>query len=269
MGHILEETGMGVMTAGARQRASLATVGTQGGVGAAVAGELLRSSMLFKGFSMSMVTKHWARAASLPTGGGTAQYHATLFTIGTIAGAVALQLQAMTRGEDPENIVEPKFWGRAILKGGGLGFYGDFLTEATNSDDTHLITSLLAGPVGTSAESAYNLSLGAAIKAGKGERTDEGGNLIKMARNNNPLSNWYTKAAFDHLIWNDLQEAASPGYLDRMQQRAQKSRNASWWWDPHEGLPHAAPDASKLFQPQVGAQQLDTMGDVMDKAIGQ
>ncbi len=267
LGHVLEETNMGVMQQGARQRASLAGVGTTGGTAAAVGGELLRSSMLFKGFSAAMMQKHWTRAGSLPTGAGTAGYMARLFTIGTIAGGVALELQALARGEDPPNIVEPKFWGKAILKGGGLGYMGDFLSEAVNSNDNHPVAAAI-GPVATTMEDAYNLTLGAAIKASQGERTDEAGNLIRFVRNNNPLNNWYTKAAFDHLIFNDMQEAVSPGYLDRMAQKAQKSRGTSWYYDPHESLPHAAPDFSKMLQPERGAEQIQGIEDVANAALG-
>lgn len=265
LGHVLEEQSMGVMESGARQRAWMAGVGQGGGTAGAVAGELAKSAMLFKGFSFAMMQKHWTRAGSMD---GTANYAARLITIGSIAGAAALQLQALARGEDPPNVAEPKFWAKAVLKGGGAGFYGDFLSEATNSNDNDLIAGLI-GPAATEAQTIYNLTGGAAIKAAQGERTDELAHVIRYARSNNPLSTWYTKAAFDHLIWNDMQEAANPGYLDRMQSRAQSSRNTSWYWDPHESLPHTVPDTGKLWQPEQGAQQIDSIKNVVDKVAGQ
>lgn len=265
LGHVLEETGMGVMTQGARQRAFQASIGKRGGTAGAVLGELARSAMLFKGFSFSMMSKHWTRANSIE---GTGGYYARLFTIGTIAGAVALELQALSRGENPPNVAEPEFMAKAILKGGGLGFYGDFLSNAVNSNDNSLIAGLV-GPLATEGETAINLTVGAAIQAAQGERTDEAAKLIRFARSNNPLSMWYTKAAFDHLIWNDMQEAVSPGYLDRMKDRAQQERGTSWYFDPNESLPQAAPDLSTIWQPERGAEQFEKMGEVAKAAVGE
>ncbi len=261
MGHILEEVGMGVMDTGPRERAKMA-FGTQSGT---VGGELMRSAMLFKGFSASMMMKHWARAGAMPTGVGTAGYVTRLITIGTIMGAVAQQIRALASGQDPPNVAEPKFWGTAILRGGGLGFYGDFLYSEMTQHDTSLIPALL-GPLATEAESAWNLTGAAMFKAGRGERTDEGGNVVRWMRGNTPLLNmWYTKAAFDHLLWNDLQEAMSPGYLDRMKAKQESQRGTSWWWDAHDKLPQATPNPGQLWRPQLGEKQLESVGDQVDR----
>ncbi|HEY1900764.1 MAG TPA: hypothetical protein VGG49_13330 [Steroidobacteraceae bacterium] len=255
LGHVLEETGMGVMDTGARERASM-MFGTTPGT---VAGELTRSALLFKSFSMSMMMKHWARAASMPTGRSSAMYAATLVVTGTIMGALANQIRNLTQGKDPENMASPQFWGSAILRGGGLGFYGDFLYDELTSHDTSLIPALM-GPLATSAEEVWNLTGAAAFKNAKGERTDEGANLVRFAKSNIPFQNmWYLRAAFEHLIWNNMQEAASPGYLDRMQAKAYAQRGSSWWWDPHDTTPQSAPDLSKAIQPDRGRQELDTI----------
>jgi hypothetical protein len=258
---------MGVMEQGARQRAGVASIGSKGGLAGAIGGELVRSAMLFKGFGLSMVQKHWARANSMEGGASKAQYYATLGTIGIITGAVALQLQGMARGEDPQNVASPVFWAKAILKGGGLGYAGDFLNDATNSNDNTL-SSFVGGPMMTEGQNLYNLTVGAAFKKAQGERTDEAANLIRFARSNNPLNYFYTKAAWDHLLWNNMQEAVSPGYLDRMQSKAEASRGTSWFYDPHEKTPLRAPDISKAWQPERGAQQIESIKNVAKSAIG-
>lgn len=257
LGHILEETGMGVMDSGVRER-TRATFGTKGGT---VMGELARSAMLFKGFSMSMVMKHWARAGSMGGKSG-AMYAAQLVVVGTILGGVATQLRGLAGGKDPQNIAEPKFWGEAALRGGGLGFYGDFLYSELTSHDTSLIPAVI-GPLATEAETVWNLTGGAAFKVARGERTDEKANLIRWAKGNIPvINNWYTKAALDHLIWNNMQEASSPGYLERMQAKAEAVRNTTYWWNPHDSLPQAAPDVMKAWQPNRGAEQLHSVAQV-------
>lgn len=252
LGHILEETGMGVMDTGSRERTRM-TFGTQAGT---AAGELTRAAMLFKGFSASMMMKHWARAGAMPNTSDTVSYAARLIVAGTVMGAISNQLHNLAAGKNPDNIAEPAFWGSAILRGGGLGFYGEFLYSEANSHDTSLTTAAL-GPLVTEGDALKQLTLDAAFKRARGERTDEGAKLIRFAKGEIPgLNMWYTQAATDHLIWNEMQEAANPGYLDRMQSKAQKERGTSWYWDPHNSLPSQGPDFAKMIQPDRGAEQL-------------
>lgn len=252
LGHVLEETGMGVMDTGARERVGM-TFGTKAGT---AAGELTRAAFLFKSFSWSMMMKHWSRAANMPTASDRAQYAARILVTGTVLGALATQLRNLTSGKDPANIAEPQFWGESFLRGGGLGFYGDFLYSELTSHDTSLIPALM-GPLATETENAWNLTGGAAFKASRGERTDEGAKAVRWAKGNIPFANmWYTQAAFDHLIWNAMQDAASPGYLDRMQSKAYAQRGTSWWWKPGDSLPTNGPDFAKAWQPDLGREQL-------------
>lgn len=252
LGHVLEETGMGVMDTGARERASM-LFGTTPGT---AAGELTRSAFLFKSFAVSMMLKHWARAASLPSGQATAAYAARLFVAGTVMGAVATQLRNLAAGKDPANVAEPRFWGESILRGGGLGVFGDFLYDSLSSRDTSIVETLGGPAAGTLAE-LWNLTGGAAIKASRGQKTDEGAKLVRFLRDNIPgATMWYTQAAFDHLIWNELQEAASPGYLERMQEKAYANRGTTYYWQPGEKAPSSAPDLAKAWQPDLGREQL-------------
>jgi hypothetical protein len=259
LGHVLEEIGMGVMDTGVRERTAM-RFGTQAGT---KAGELIRSMLLFKGFSASMMMKHWARASDMPTASAKGMYAARLLVTGTIMGAVATQLRNLAAGKNPQNVAEPQFWGEATLRGGGLGFYGDFLYSEATSHDTTLIPALM-GPLATESESAWNLTGGAAFKAARGERTDEGAKLLRYAKGNIPFLNmWYTQAATDHLIWNEMQEAVSPGYLDRMQVKAETTRGTSWYWDPHDSAPQSKPDFAKLWQPERGGEQLSKIADTI------
>ncbi len=265
LGHVLEETGMGVMDTGARERASM-LFGTTPGT---IAGELTRSALLFKSFSMSMMMKHWARAAAMPTGGATAGYVARLAVAGTIMGALATQLRNVVSGKDPANVAEPQFWGEAALRGGGLGFYGDFLYSELTSHDTSLIPALM-GPLVTSTEEVWNLTGAAAFKAMRGERTDEGAKLVRFLKGNVPFLNmWYTQAALDHLIWNEMQETASPGYLERMQNKAFTQRGTTWWWEPGQNAPTRGPDFAQMFQPERGREQMQRIADRLAQETGQ
>ncbi len=259
LGHVLEEVGMGVMDTGARQRAGGMFAGKQG----TVAGELLRSAMLFKSFSLSMMSKHWARAASLESNYATANYAARVLVGGTIMGALATQLRNISSGKDPANVAEPRFWGESFLRGGGLGFYGDFLYGELTSHDTTLIPAL-EGPMASETETLWNITGAAAFRAARGERVDEGAKVLRFIRGNTPFLNmWYTQAAVDHLIWNQMQEAASPGYLERMQAKAYADRGTTYWWEPGEHMPSNGPDFAKMWQPERGADQVQKIREAV------
>ncbi|WP_375761815.1 hypothetical protein [Klebsiella pneumoniae] len=48
---------------------------------------------------------------------------------------------------------------------------------------------------------------------------------------------WYLKAAVDHMIFNQMQEYFSPGYLRKMEQRSKKEFNQTYWWRPQDVTP--------------------------------
>jgi hypothetical protein len=262
LAHVLEDAGMGAMDTGARQRI-MTSIGTTKGTWA---GELWQSAMLFKSFSFSMMYKHWMRAASMPGAGSKFGYMAPLIIYGAALAALGNQLRVLLAGKDPENMASPKFWTAALLRGGGLGFYGDFLYDEFNSNDNSLAAAF-AGPLATTAEDVWKLTGAAAIHHIKGERTDEGGNLVRFAKQNVPVLNlWYLQAAMDHILWNQAQEAASPGYLERMQARAEAQRGTSWYWQPQEATPSRAPDTSSahLFDVERGKREIERTAQNVD-----
>lgn len=245
LAHIGEESGMGAMDTGPRQQLRV-NFGTQAGT---YGGEIWRATNLFRGFAFSMMMKHWYRAASMD-GIGRAKYIGALGLYGTLIAAVGNQIRDVISGKDPESMaLTPdnwKFWGKAVLRGGGLGFFGDFLYNELNQNDTSLAAAV-GGPGLTEAEDLYKVTLGAAQKAAQGKRVDEGANVVRFLRGNTPYTGlWYMQAAWDHLLWNHLQEAASPGYLQRMQSRAEKY-GQQFYWNPDEGAPSRTPDVARAF----------------------
>lgn len=239
LAHVLEEAGMGAMDTGPRQRVTV-NLGTQRGT---FGGELWRSMNLFRSFAFSMMMKHWSRAAEMD-GIGKAKYMAPLLVYGTVIAALGNQVRNILGGQNLDNMGDPAFWGRAFLRGGGLGFFGDFLQNEVTQHDTSLAAAL-GGPAATTAEDLLSMTHGAFFKSRRGEQTDEAAKLIRFGRENVPFANlWYTQAAFDHLLWHHMQEAASPGYLDRMEARQEKLYGHTYWWHPGETLPSEFPDVS-------------------------
>jgi len=238
LGVTLEETDMAVIRPGAQDK-FLTGAGMERGTWK---GELTRSFFQFKAFPLAMISRHWMRGMGMETAGGKAAYLASLIAGTTILGAVSQTINDLLSGKDVRNYNPfegehgAKNWMAAFLKGGSLGLYGDFLfSGATQSNQQGPIAALL-GPVAGLGEEIFKLTQGNIIEAMQGKDTHFGAELVRFIKGNTPgASLWYAKAALDHMIFHQLQEYFSPGYLGTMQRRAQTEFGQSFWWTPGTG----------------------------------
>lgn len=247
LGTVLDETAMAIPAPGARERAFMHGNNKRGEWG----GEIMRSFWQFKSFSVSMISKHFRRALAQETGWGKAGYMASLFATTTVLGALALQLNEIASGRDPKNMLDDglggvpglRFGMAAMLKGGALSLYGDFLFSNTSQGGTSAFAALL-GPLAGDFDTVLNLrGPMAGVVLDDKEPSTVGARLLRLGQGHIPGANlWYTKAATDHLIFHQMQEYFSPGYLSRMQRRAQRQFGQSYWWEPGETMPDRAPD---------------------------
>lgn len=242
LGVVLEETDVAVIEPGAKERAMMMT-GLQRGTWK---GELTRSFFLFKSFPIAMMTRHIQRGWSMPTGTGRAAYLATLIASTTVMGAVSMQISDMLSGRDPRDMTDPRFGIAAMLKGGSLGLYGDFLfSESSRYGQSPFAAAL--GPVAGLAEDVLKLTQGNVMEAVQGKDTHAGAEAVRFVKGNTPGANlWYAKGALDHLIFHQLQEYFSPGYLRKMKQRSEREFGQKYWWEPGEPVPDRAPDLTAM-----------------------
>jgi len=233
---VSEEVDMAVITPGAREQL-LTGGGLQRGTWK---GELTRSVFLFKSFPISVVLRHWTRAMGMPSAGGRAAYIAAFLASTTMLGALSQQLNDMASGRNPRDMTGKdagKFWLGALLKGGGLGLYGDFLLSDHTRYGGGALASML-GPVAGLVDDVVKLAQGIPLNAVEGKPEQTGGDLVKLGKGLIPGANlWYAKAALDHMIFNQLQEYFSPGYLRKVEQRSKKNFNQTYWWRPQDTLP--------------------------------
>jgi len=241
LGSVIEETNMAIIEPGAREKTFM-QAGLERGT---VKGELVRSFWQFKSFGIAMVMRHWGRAMAQP-GWGKAKYLAALTATTTVLGGMAIQLNELASGRDPKDMTDDgtlgvpglRFGLASMMKGGAMGLYGDFLFSDTSSGGSSPLAAL-GGPIAGDLEAIFKLKDNAAA----GEVNQTGGKLIRLAKSHLPGANlWYTKAATDHMIFHQLQEYFSPGYLRRMERRAKKEFNQSFWWEPGDTLPDRGPD---------------------------
>lgn len=233
---VSEEVDMAVITPGARERL-LTGGGLQRGTWK---GELTRSVFLFKSFPISVVLRHWTRAMGMPSAGGRAAYIAAFLASTTMLGALSQQLNDLASGRNPREMTGKdagKFWLGALLKGGGLGLYGDFLLSDHTRYGGGALASML-GPVAGLVDDVVKLAQGIPLNAVEGKPEQTGGDLVKLGKGLIPGANlWYAKAALDHMIFNQMQEYFSPGYLRKMEQRSKKEFNQTYWWRPQDTTP--------------------------------
>lgn len=233
LGAVTEEVDMAVISPGAREQMMTGAAKQRG----TLSGELYRSLFLFKSFPIAVVMRHWSRALSMPSAGGRAAYLSAFLASTTVLGALSLQIDNAISGGNPREMDNYTFWLNAFLKGGGVGLYGDLLL----SDHTRYGGGALAslqGPVVGLVDDVIKILQGVPLNAVEGKPEQTGGDLVKLAKGMIPGQNlWYTKAVVNHLMFNQMQEYFSPGYLRRMEKRARKEFNQTYWWRPQDRLP--------------------------------
>lgn len=241
MAFVNSETSMAVIeTPTARER--VAMYGSFGQQRGSIPTELYRSAMQFKSFPIAIIMRHGQRAMGQATGVGKASYIAGAVALTTVFGGLAVQTNEIASGRDPLDMSDPKFWAKAFLKGGSLGLYGDFLF----SDYTQFGTSaagVLGGPILSDFDTLMRATMGNAWLLSEGKEL-KGSAAVQFLKGKVPFANlWYTKAATDRMIFNQLQEMASPGYLRRMERRARKEFKQEYF---------ASPDGRRLRVPNLG-----------------
>lgn len=238
------EADVAVPTPGLKERA-LVKGGTKPGT---VIGEFARSIALFKTFSLTMITKVLPRildkeALKTKKGAGlAAQFTLSMF----VMGGLSYQLKEIAKGRDPIDITTPSFWGKAFAQSGGAGIFGDFLSADVNRFGGGL-GGTIGGPVVGLVEDATKLTLGNLKKIARGKDTTFGSDAVRMAGGNIPIINlWYTKAAINHMLIQQAQDALNPGYSRRLRKRTKGIFNQGEWWESGALLPERLPALSDV-----------------------
>lgn len=243
MSTVREEVDMAVIVPGARERVIMMD-GLQRGT---LKGELVKSFFLFKSFPIAMLLRHWGRASRMP-GAGRAVYMASLMASTTLLGALTLQIKELINGRDPKKMSEARFYGEALLQGGSLGIFSDFLYSLSTQNFRGPVATFLGPQIGL-LEEAFMLSAGNLVEAAQGEDTNFGAELTKFIKGITPGGNlWYARAALDHLIFQQMQDYYSPGYIRNMKRRGRKEFGQEYWWDPGQAQPSRAPDLGRAFE---------------------
>ena len=235
--YIADRLDFATPTPGARERA-LMTAGTR--VGTPV-GEAARFLMQFKSFPLTIVTRPIGR--ELYGRGARSLYGAVVRGEGDMVGLVSMMIgtavfgylsaasKDIAKGRTPRDPTDPATWQAAILQGGGLGIYGDFLLGETNRFGRDALDTV-AGPTFGAISDLDEIR----AKWMAGEDIDT--SVFNLAKSNTPFINlFYTRVALDYLFLYQMQEMTNPGSLRRMERRIQREQNQTFILPPSQAIP--------------------------------
>lgn len=225
--HIFNEESVAVIEAGVRER-SIINLGDAG----TIQGELGRTLFQFKGFPLAYMLRMGHRAFAQGVK-GRATFLASLLAYQTLAGAFIVQLQNLANGKNPEPVFTPDFFGKSILKGGGLSFMGD-LMSALSDPTGRSFGDFVAGPLVSQGGKLGMLLTGMGNNFIEGKESTRMMEVANTLKGNLPFQNiWYSKLIIDRMLYSKLQNMIDPDYLPKTQQRLENLGN-SYWWDLSE-----------------------------------
>jgi len=231
-----------IPTPGAKERAIM----NQGLERGTVLGESIRAIMQLKGFPITYISKgmtgqYYAKKQLAGMAPNEQQFSssgmvglAQMMVGATMMGYLSVQLKEILKGKEPlevfsdETALNPELLTKAMLQGGGMGIYGDFLFGEYNKYGQTLSQSLLGPTFGSIDDIAriYNNVLSGDVDAITK-------NATRFAISNTPGYNlFYTKTALDYLFIYGLMERSNPGYLRRMERRMKRDMEQEFYFPP-------------------------------------
>lgn len=252
---MLEEIDFAVPTGGIYTRAlvNVARPGT-------IPGELIRTGFQFKMFPVTVVAMHGRRAWDMASPNLIAGYGAAFLGGTFLMGALSVQLSELAKGRDPLPMGSSDFVWKSMLKGGGLGIFGDLVNLGQNQYGQDF-GDIIKGPswgsaqtLNTMREAAWsNLTVDMADPDAVEKAAKLRGRAVReLLTREIPGGNlWYTRAAYERLVVDQLSSWISDGVyddsFDKMEDRAADQGN-TYWAQPGGGIDGVrAPDLSNAL----------------------
>lgn len=231
--HILDEQGMAVVEAGLRERTWMSAGQKKG----TAMGEIVKGILQFKSFPAAFLMRHGSRAMSMDKGTSKAAYGLSIFAMTTLLGALVVQLKEIANGNDPQTVWDSedpnklaKFFTRSAVQGGGLSVLGDILVAGADPSGRGT-SDFIAGPLGSDVKTVLGVTVGNALQAYEGKDTNAANEIFKLIKSKVPAQNlWYTKAAMNRMIFDEMQDVIAPGYREKLMRKAQREQDRTQWW---------------------------------------
>lgn len=221
-----------------------------------ISGEILRSFAMYKNFSVTLLNTHIMRGITADGALNKGKYLAGLVVSTTLMGALAMQTKEIVKQRDPIEMFSNKgtpnaaFWGAAMLQGGGLSIFGDFLFADLNRYDRGLAETI-AGPVVGLAQDLKNLTIGNMQQMVNGQDTNIASEALGFASRYMPgASVWYIRGALERTVIDQVRMMIDPDAKKRMrdlEKKYKKDRGQEYWWRPGQMTPDRAPNLGAMF----------------------
>lgn len=236
--HLLDEQGMAVVEAGLRERTWM-SAGQRKGTGM---GELVKSMLQFKSFPAAFLMRHGSRAMAQDGVKGKAAYGVSLFAMTTLLGALAVQLKELANGNDPSTMWDSddpqkamNFWTRSAVQGGGLSILGDILVAGTDTSGRSA-SDFMVGPLGSDVKAVLGLTVGNLTQYYDDKDTNASNEAFRLLKNKIPAQNlWYTKAATNRMVFDEMQDMIAPGYREKLLRKAERQHDRTRFWGDDVG----------------------------------
>lgn len=236
--HLLDEQGMAVVEAGLRERTWM-SAGQRKGTGM---GEIIKSMLQFKSFPAAFLMRHGSRAMAQDGMKGKAAYGVSLFAMTTLLGALAVQLKELANGNDPSTMWDSddpqkamNFWTRSAIQGGGLSILGDILVAGTDTSGRSA-SDFMVGPFGSDVKAVLGLTVGNLTQYYDDKDTNASNEAFRLLKNKIPAQNlWYTKAATNRMIFDEMQDMIAPGYREKLLRKAERQHDRTQFWGDDVG----------------------------------
>ena len=215
-----------------------------------IPGEFMRSSVMYKSFALSLMLGQYRRFLAQPTPWNRFSYAAKMGLGLTLMGGMAIQLKELAKGNDPRPMDQPKFWGAAILQGGGLGIFGDFF--AATESRVGGFGETLAGPVASFGFDLLSLAGNPVWRAVEGDSFLLGRDVANFVGYNTPVlsSLWYARLAYARGVADQLRIFLDPEaerLMRQQERRQQRDYGTGSWWHRGQLQPERAPDFSNML----------------------
>ena len=233
----------GVVEPNLRSRATILQSAQSG----TVTGEVWRSMALFKSFPISIVGQRVFRDIRARTGktvtesmnfrdalnltNGWGWNTANMMVQTAIFGYASMVLKDISKRREPRDPTDGKTVVAALIQGGGLGIYGDFLFGEIGKGYGKSLASTALGPVAGMLDQVADVFQ----RAKSGD--DVASSFLRTVYNNTPFANlFYTRLLVDYFFMERLFNEINPGQAQRRAKRLFRENGQTMIWNQTEGF---------------------------------
>lgn len=202
----------------------------------------ISSVAMFKGFPITVMFNHLAPALAKARKGNL-EHLGTIVIGATALGYLALQTKQITQGKTPKEM-SPKLLFAAMLQGGGLGLFGDFMLGDYSRFGRSPLSEM-GGPVAGLADDLFRAVKGnfdqAILEDGGGKDINVARDLFRVVKRNVPgVSLWYSRLVVERVLLDQMERMVDPKYDRRIRRFERQMKNKDgqeYYWRPGNVTP--------------------------------